>query len=305
MKRIVVYAGPTISAERVAQILPQADVRGPLRRGDLYRLAQDEGASVSCVLVIDGLFGSNFAATAGEFLDVQAAGLQLIGTASLGAVRAVECAPFGVRGHGRIYEAFLAGSLTSDGEVAVGLDPDSAYRSTSIALVDARFAAAALRDSGKISDGQENDVVATISECHYLERSETLVRHLLVDEGILTESQFSNWKLSLRAKLDDAERCLSALAEGRFEEDGIRSSPLVSRINRRDFPSPIEGCLNESAAEANFVDWAIRNRRISVDGRHRSTPIRGSKFVQSVIEQLWSDGALDSELLLWRATEGG
>ena len=61
------------------------------------------------------------------------------GAASMGALRAAELAPFGMRGVGAIYRAFARGTLVADDEVAVAhLPAEYGYRATRDALVNLR-----------------------------------------------------------------------------------------------------------------------------------------------------------------------
>ena len=66
-------------------------------------------------------------------------GIEVWGAASMGALRAAELAPFGMRGVGAIYRAFARGALVADDEVAVAhLPAAQGYRAVSDALVNLR-----------------------------------------------------------------------------------------------------------------------------------------------------------------------
>ncbi|HEY0195542.1 MAG TPA: TfuA domain-containing protein, partial [Kofleriaceae bacterium] len=74
-----------------------------------------------------------------ELLRALERGIEVWGASSMGALRAAELAPFGMRGVGSIYRAFARGTLTADDEVAVAhLPAEYGYRATSDALVNLR-----------------------------------------------------------------------------------------------------------------------------------------------------------------------
>lgn len=132
-----VYVGPSISPSAVAELLPGARIRAPVVRGDLYRDRELGGA---IFIIIDGVFSHELAVSPREVIDIARDGALVLGASSMGALRAAECWPVGVRGIGLVYRAFRMGVLSSDGEVAVGTDQDNDYRAVSVALVNVRYA---------------------------------------------------------------------------------------------------------------------------------------------------------------------
>ena len=95
--KVVVYAGPTISADDIRFVLPSAVVRPPAARGDLLAESWHPG---DVAVVIDGYFRERRSVGHKEILRVLADGAAVIGTASMGALRAMELAPCGMRGLG-------------------------------------------------------------------------------------------------------------------------------------------------------------------------------------------------------------
>ncbi|CAN5873921.1 hypothetical protein BH11MYX2_BH11MYX2_40790 [soil metagenome] len=140
MKRTLVYVGPTLSLAEVARLLPSALVQPPAAVGDLLRLvlgpARERPARIA---IIDGYFERMAAVWHKEILRAIEVGIEVWGASSMGALRAAELAPFGMRGVGAIYKAFERGTLTCDDEVAVAhLPQEYGYKATSVALVDLR-----------------------------------------------------------------------------------------------------------------------------------------------------------------------
>jgi hypothetical protein len=113
--RIVVFVGPSLPpSARPGDA--RLCWRGPAAAGDAVALAAERP---DAVVLIDGLFDAWPAIRHKELLALMAAGVPLLGAASMGALRAAELAPFGMLGFGAIYRAFAAGRLTDDDEVAV------------------------------------------------------------------------------------------------------------------------------------------------------------------------------------------
>ncbi|HEY4178649.1 MAG TPA: TfuA-like protein [Kofleriaceae bacterium] len=145
MKRTLVYVGPTLSLAEVARILPSALVQPPVAVGDLMQIVlgppRERPARIA---IIDGYFERMAAVWHKEILRAMELGIDVWGASSMGALRAAELAPFGMRGVGAIYKAFERGTLTADDEVAVAhLPAEHGYTAVSVALVDLRAAIAA------------------------------------------------------------------------------------------------------------------------------------------------------------------
>ncbi|HEV7898618.1 MAG TPA: TfuA-like protein [Planosporangium sp.] len=130
---VSVFTGPSLPPAEARRLLPEAEVLPPAARGDLYA-ARKRGAHL--VLVIDGTFSHRLAISPREVVDVLADGARVLGASSMGAIRAAECWPAGMRGVGAVYRLYRAGLLSSDDAVAVATDPDNDYAAVSVALVN-------------------------------------------------------------------------------------------------------------------------------------------------------------------------
>lgn len=96
------------------------------------------------VLLIDGIFEAARAPWHKEILVLLAEGFDVWGAASLGALRAAELHRFGMRPAGAIAEAYAAGRIIGDDEVAVAHAPaEFGHRALSLAQVDVRATLAA------------------------------------------------------------------------------------------------------------------------------------------------------------------
>ncbi|MBT2452270.1 hypothetical protein J7F03_35475 [Streptomyces sp. ISL-43] len=135
--RVVVYAGPTISAADVRAVLPEAEVRPPAGRGDLLAERWSPG---DVVVVIDGYFRERRSVGHKEILQVLTEGADVVGAASMGALRAAELVPCGMRGLGAVYEMYASGEIDGDDEVGVLHGPaEMGYPAQTVALVNLRY----------------------------------------------------------------------------------------------------------------------------------------------------------------------
>lgn len=97
MTNIHIFTGPTMSADIILQELPGATVWPPVAEGDIYRLALQKPAIIG---IIDGYFGNLPSVWHKEILFALKEGIHVIGSSSMGALRASELSDFGMIGCG-------------------------------------------------------------------------------------------------------------------------------------------------------------------------------------------------------------
>lgn len=132
----VIFVGPTLGGD-YAFLDFSVEWRPPVSFGDIFK-AVVAGAKI--IGVIDGYFEHVPAVWHKEILWAIHQGCHVYGSASMGALRAAELDAFGMRGIGRIYEAFRDGILSDDDEVAVRHAPSTLnYMPLSDAMVNIRF----------------------------------------------------------------------------------------------------------------------------------------------------------------------
>jgi hypothetical protein len=133
--RVAIFAGPSLPVDTRPDD-PRLVWLGPAAAGDAYALARSRPRAVA---LIDGLFDAWPAIRHRELLDLMAAGVPVIGGASMGALRAAELQPYGMIGVGRIFAAYMDGRLTGDDEVALLHGPEAlGWAALTEALVNVR-----------------------------------------------------------------------------------------------------------------------------------------------------------------------
>ena len=175
MQRIapaVVYLGPTLPRETVAAALPGADIRPPVRRGDLYR---DRMLRYSLFILIDGAFFQDEAVPLREVIDILEDGAVVLGASSMGALRAAELWPVGMQGVGAIYRLFRRGVLVADDEVAVVFDAERPHPPLSVALVDVRWSLRRAVRRHALRHDEAEALLARARALPYAERSWTAI----------------------------------------------------------------------------------------------------------------------------------
>ncbi|MGH4029187.1 TfuA-like protein [Actinomycetota bacterium Odt1-20B] len=225
-RTLVVFAGPSLAASPL--LGPLADVlRPPVRAGDLTEATRQLEAGAH-VLIVDGEFGQSQAITLTEIRTAVDAGFHLWGAASMGALRAAECAPLGMAALGTIAGAYLSGDLVADDEVALAYDPDT-YEPFTVPLVNVRRLTGVLTAWGATTQEEAARVLTAARAVHFRQRTFAALRRIvensltggaaIVARHLLEPGARPLWD----AKLADAEAAvthvLRARAEGRTPQD--------------------------------------------------------------------------------------
>ncbi len=209
-----VFVGPT---------LPDAEVRAacdaiclpPVAHGDVYRVAQMKPRAIG---IIDGYFEGAPSVWHKEILWAMCEGIHVFGSASMGALRAAELHVFGMRGVGRIFEAYRDGHLEDDDEVAVVHGPPEAgFVAISEPMVNIRATLERAKSEGIIDSPTSQALINLGKSVYYKERSwDTLLRDA-PGQG-LSSSELKTLRDWLPAggvdqKRDDALAMLAAMQE--------------------------------------------------------------------------------------------
>lgn len=166
MKKPIIFLGPCLSHVEARAIL-DAEYRPPVRRGDVLLAAREAPPLIG---IIDGVFMHTLAPSPREVLHAIETGVPILGSSSLGALRAVELEPFGMIGVGRIFEMFKRRELIADDEVALVFSSDD-LRALSEPLVNVRYALAAAQREGLISGAERRRLIRIGQATYFPERS--------------------------------------------------------------------------------------------------------------------------------------
>lgn len=169
MARTFVFAGPTLSRKQILSIVPDVEVLPPVASGDLLRLPLAAG---DLVAIIDGFYFQSAAVRHKEILFLLSQGIHVWGAASMGALRAAELAPFGMRGSGHVFDEYQRGTIEGDDEVAILHSPkDMGYTPLSEALVNIRYACQAAYKAQIISASTCTSLIEHAAALPFYERS--------------------------------------------------------------------------------------------------------------------------------------
>ena len=139
------FAGPTLYRVPTP---PNVARYGPVAMGSVFRAVE---AGYTRIGIVDGHFGNIPSVWHKEILYALAEGVDVIGAASMGALRAAELWTFGMVGIGRIFRLFRSGRWTDDDEVAViHADEELAFCPVSDAMANIRFTLRKMRRTGQI-----------------------------------------------------------------------------------------------------------------------------------------------------------
>lgn len=164
-----VFVGPTLPVELARSILAEAVYLPPVSMGDVYALLARKPQRIA---LIDGLFEQTPAVWHKEVLYALAQGVRVLGSSSMGALRAAELHHFGMEGVGRIFEAYRDGLLEDDDEVAlVHMPADFGWRPLSEAMVNLRVGLRRAELRGLITPPTHRALLQTAKQTFYPERS--------------------------------------------------------------------------------------------------------------------------------------
>ena len=116
-----VYVGLSLSVSEARRQLPKARCEGPLKRGQLL---QDLSDGVRTFLIVDGEFDQSLAVAPGEIIEIMSRGALVMGSSSMGALRAAELKTVGMIGVGRVYEYICRQPTFRDDWLGQVFDPE-------------------------------------------------------------------------------------------------------------------------------------------------------------------------------------
>jgi hypothetical protein len=167
----IIFVGPSLHRDLAFLRRRQDDIvwAGPARCGDIARAAR---SGVTAIALVDGLFDQSAAPWHKEVLYALSLGLPVAGGASMGALRAAECAAFGMTGIGTIYRRFATGEILDDAEVAQLHAPEELnYRPLTEPMVNVEPTLALLDRQGAVCAATVRSLCGAARQIHYSQRT--------------------------------------------------------------------------------------------------------------------------------------
>jgi hypothetical protein len=219
----MIFVGPTLAP---AEIAAAGDFvcLAPVAQGDVYRAAR-RGARL--IGIIDGYFSGAPAVWHKEILWAMSEGVAVFGSASMGALRAAELHAFGMRGVGRIFEAYRDGALEDDDEVAVLHGPaEIGYLGASEPMVNIRATLEAAEQNGVIGAATRVALESFGKSLFFGERSWPSIMKAAPRLGVADFELVALEDWLPEGRIDQKRRdALAMLAEMRAASDGKLAPP--------------------------------------------------------------------------------
>lgn len=163
----VLFVGPSLYGE--APDLTGISVRSPAKQGDIARAVLDGAGAIG---LVDGFFDAVAAPWHKEILFALARGVTVLGASSMGALRAAECAAFGMLPIGVIAQEYCSGVLDDDAAVAISHGPEElGYPPLTEPLVNVKPTLARLRDLQLISEPEHLQIWERACSLYFKDRT--------------------------------------------------------------------------------------------------------------------------------------
>ena len=166
---LVVFLGPTMDSREGRNHL-DAVFLPPVDQGAVFYAVEELHARI--IVIVDGVFGIAPAVRHKEICWALSRGAAVYGAASMGALRAAELSPWGMKGFGRIYRWYRSTPMADDDEVAVAMAPvEMGSRALSESLINIRMTLKTARRQGLIGPSMQRDLTDLARSTHFTERS--------------------------------------------------------------------------------------------------------------------------------------
>lgn len=148
----------------------------PASRGDIAAAAE----AYDAIVLIDGVFHHDLAPSPKECL-AACRRVPMIGAASMGALRAAECWPYGLRPVGAIARWYIREVIDGDDEVAVLVHPEG-HHALTVPSVNVRYVAWLARRRGLLTVAECDAFITGARSVYYMDRSwESALEHAPAD----------------------------------------------------------------------------------------------------------------------------
>ncbi len=214
MVKVIIYTGLSLPFDEARQILDSHDdveviYKRPIKRGDL---GHDIKENPDIIGIIDGVFHQNSSVGHKEILNVINKGVTVVGSSSMGALRASELDTLGMTGIGYVYEQYATGNVASDDDVAVMLDSET-LEALSEPLINMDYVFTNAASENIITQDEKDELIGIAKSTFYPKRnySQTLNESDLDDDK---KSELINFiRTSPDIKKEDAKELINYIAD--------------------------------------------------------------------------------------------
>jgi len=225
--RTCLFAGPTLYQEKIASPI---ECFGPAAMGAVFRAVESGFRRIG---IVDGYFGNMPSVWHKEILFAIDQGVEVVGAASMGALRAAELSDFGMIGIGRIYRLYRSGRMNDDDEVAVIHAPRYlAFQPLSLAMVNIRYTLRRLVRHGAIGAALSANISHRMKLRHFSRRTSSELHQSLTEIATNTDVNPDRILEQFIAEYVDAKR-LDAVA---LVDYLVNQVPLPERPREWTFP---------------------------------------------------------------------
>ena len=165
--KAIIYTGLSVDFNEAKEILNENVVyKPPIKRGDIDEALKENPDIIG---IIDGVFHQSPAVAHKEILKAMDNGVKVIGSSSMGALRASELDSLGMIGIGYVYEQYRDGKITSDDDVAVSLDKDT-LEAIWVRLVNMEYVFRNAEKENIITESEKEELLKIAKEIYYPKR---------------------------------------------------------------------------------------------------------------------------------------
>jgi hypothetical protein len=167
----ILFAGPSLAPDMPEIAERHAGIRfaGPVRRGDVLRAVAHGATAIG---IVDGLFREVPPVWHKEILHALSLGVAVAGGGSMGALRAAECAAFGMVGIGTVYRRYIDGLSVDDADVAQEHAPGAlGWTGLTEALVTIDASVDGARAAAVITPDEADALYRAARLVHYADRT--------------------------------------------------------------------------------------------------------------------------------------
>lgn len=196
MNKITIFLGPSLQQIEAKKYIKNAEFKSPAKRGDIEK---EIILGTKIIGLVDGMFYNQSAVGHKEILKALNNGIKIIGSSSMGALRACEMDKFGMIGIGKVYQLYKNRIIDSDDEVAILYDPINLEQLTE-ALVDIRETLLYSVNNHIINIQEYKKIIRNIQKINYSQRTYDYIFEYLVKNKIINLSKIKNLVLQIKNK---------------------------------------------------------------------------------------------------------